>query len=156
MEQSREYLSFLLEDEEYGVHILDVKEVRGWSQVRRIPNSLPHMLGVLELRGEYIPIMDIRQCFGMPPATLTSMSVIIIVRDKQGISLGIVVDAVAEVHNLSTEQIKAPPGLHRREEWYMEGIASVNDRHVVLINLERLFDFDQLQQTAQPEIANED
>ncbi|ODQ00220.1 MULTISPECIES: chemotaxis protein CheW [Salinivibrio] len=156
MEQSREYLSFLLEDEEYGVHILDVKEVRGWSQVRRIPNSLPHMLGVLELRGEYIPIMDIRQCFGMPPATLTSMSVIIIVRDKQGISLGIVVDAVAEVHNLSTEQIKAPPGLHRREEWYMEGIASVNDRHVVLINLEQLFDFDQLQQTAQPEIANED
>lgn len=156
MEQSREYLSFLLEDEEYGVHILDVKEVRGWSQVRRIPNSLPHMLGVLELRGEYIPIMDIRQCFGMPPATLTSMSVIIIVRDKQGISLGIVVDAVAEVHNLTTEQIKAPPGLHRREEWYMEGIASVNDRHVVLINLEQLFDFDQLQQTAQPEIANED
>ncbi|OOF26135.1 chemotaxis protein CheW [Salinivibrio proteolyticus] len=156
MEQSREYLSFLLEDEEYGVHILDVKEVRGWSQVRRIPNSLPHMLGVLELRGEYIPIMDIRQCFGMPPATLTSMSVIIIVRDKQGISLGIVVDAVAEVHNLSSEQIKAPPGLHRREEWYMEGIASVNDRHVVLINLEQLFDFDQLQQTAQPEIANED
>ncbi|OOF12598.1 MULTISPECIES: chemotaxis protein CheW [Salinivibrio] len=156
MEQSREYLSFLLEDEEYGVHILDVKEVRGWSQVRRIPNSLPHMLGVLELRGEYIPIMDIRQCFGMPPATLTSMSVIIIVRDKQGISLGIVVDAVAEVHNLSKEHIKAPPGLHRREEWYMEGIASVNDRHVVLINLEQLFDFDQLQQTAQPEIANED
>ncbi|SIO04607.1 chemotaxis protein CheW [Salinivibrio sp. ES.052] len=156
MGQSREYLSFLLEDEEYGIHILDVKEVRGWSEVRRIPNSLPQMLGVLELRGEYIPIMDIRQCFGMPPATLTAMSVIIIVRNHRGVSLGIVVDAVAEVHNLETRQIKAPPGLHRREEWYMEGIASVNDRHMVLINLEQLFDFDHLQQSAQPESANED
>ncbi|WBA09071.1 chemotaxis protein CheW [Salinivibrio kushneri] len=156
MAQSREYLSFLLEDEEYGVHILDVKEVRGWSEVRRIPNTLPHMLGVLELRGEYIPIMDIRQCFGMTPATLSAMSVIIIVRNQQGVSLGIVVDAVAEVHNLEKEQIKAPPGLHQHDEWYMEGIASVNDRHLVLINLEQLFDFDQLQQSAQPESANED
>ncbi|OOE36283.1 MULTISPECIES: chemotaxis protein CheW [Salinivibrio] len=156
MTQSREYLSFLLEDEEYGVHILDVKEVRGWSDVRRIPNTLPHMLGVLERRGEYIPIMDIRQCFDMPPATISATSVIIIVRSQQGVSLGIVVDAVAEVHNLEEQQIKDPPGLHHQDEWYMEGIAAVNDRHLVLINLEQLFDFDQLQQSAQPESANED
>lgn len=155
-EETREYLSFLIDDEEYGVNILDVKEVRGWSDVRKIPNSEKYLLGVLELRGEYIPIVDLRQRFSMSAAVLNSTTVVIIVRNNQSSSLGIIVDAVAEVHQLPISKIKAPPGIDKYDERFIEGIASVNDRHVVLIKLEQLFDFDELQHVAQPEMASEE
>ena len=69
----QEFLSFVLGDDEYGVPILDVREVRGWSSVREVPNSPDYMLGVLEIRGEYVPIVDLRSRFGLPPAQILSL-----------------------------------------------------------------------------------
>ncbi len=154
-EEVKEFLSFLIDDEEYGVNILDVKEVRGWSDVRKLPNSESYLLGVLELRGEYIPIVDLRQRFNMEPAILCSTTVVVIVRNEEGQSLGIIVDAVAEVYQLSAGQIKAAPGYVKIDERFIEGIASVNGKHVVLIQLDTLFDFDELHEVAQPELVSE-
>lgn len=150
-----EYLSFLIEDEEYGLNILDVKEVRGWSDVRKLPNSASYLLGVLELRGEYIPIVDLRQRFNMSPSVLGKTTVVVIVKNGSGQSLGIIVDAVAEVYQLSAKQIKSAPGYAKVDERFIEGIASINGKHVVLIHLENLFDFDELQEVAQPDLLNE-
>ncbi|PKF50068.1 chemotaxis protein CheW [Enterovibrio nigricans] len=154
-DEIKEFLSFLIDGEEYGVNILDVKEVRGWSDVRKLPNSESHLLGVLELRGEYIPIVDLRQRFNMDAATLSKTTVVVIVRNESGQSLGIIVDAVAEVYQLSTAQIKAAPGYVKIDERFIEGIASVDSKHVVLIKLERLFDFDELHEVAQPDLVSE-
>ncbi|MBV7297851.1 chemotaxis protein CheW [Enterovibrio paralichthyis] len=150
-----EYLSFLIEDEEYGLNILDVKEVRGWSDVRKLPNSASYLLGVLELRGEYIPIVDLRQRFNMSPSVLGKTTVVVIVKNGSGQSLGIIVDAVAEVYQLSAKQIKSAPGYVKVDERFIEGIASIDGKHVVLIHLENLFDFDELQEVAQPDLLNE-
>ncbi|KXF80147.1 chemotaxis protein CheW [Enterovibrio coralii] len=154
-DEVKEFLSFLIDDEEYGVNILDVKEVRGWSDVRKLPNSESYLLGVLELRGEYIPIVDLRQRFNMEAATLSKTTVVVIVRNTSGQSLGIIVDAVAEVYQLSTSQIKSAPGYVKIDERFIEGIASVDSKHVVLIKLERLFDFDELHEVAQPDLVSE-
>ncbi|MDD1791939.1 chemotaxis protein CheW [Enterovibrio makurazakiensis] len=151
-----EYLSFLIDDEEYGLNILDVKEVRGWSEIRKLPNSESYLLGVLELRGEYIPIIDLRQRFNMSPSILSKTTVVVIVRNEQGQSLGIIVDAVAEVYQLSASQIKTAPSFVKIDERFIEGIASVSGNHVVLIQLERLFDFDVLHEVTQPDLVSED
>ncbi|WP_028023036.1 chemotaxis protein CheW [Enterovibrio calviensis] len=155
-EEVMEYLSFLIDDEEYGLNILDVKEVRGWSEIRKLPNSESYLLGVLELRGEYIPIIDLRQRFNMSPSVLSKTTVVVIVRNEQGQSLGIIVDAVAEVYQLSASQIKTAPSFVKIDERFIEGIASVSGNHVVLIQLERLFDFDVLHEVTQPDLVSED
>lgn len=155
-EEVMEYLSFLIDEEEYGLNILDVKEVRGWSEVRKLPNSESYLLGVLELRGEYIPIVDLRQRFSMDPSVLSKTTVVVIVRNAKGQSLGVIVDAVAEVYQLSESQIKSAPGFVKIDERYIEGIASVEGKHVVLIRLEKLFDFDELHEVTQPDLVSEE
>ncbi|WP_087022039.1 chemotaxis protein CheW [Thaumasiovibrio subtropicus] len=147
---TKEFLSFVLAEEEYAVDILDVREVRGWSDVRPIPNSPEFLLGVLELRGEYVPIVDLRSRFGMEPAVLNATTVVIVLNDANGKPLGIIVDAVSEVYPLSEEQIKPAPSLsvsidHR----YIVGITAVENGHVVLINLEALFDIGELNQLSE-------
>lgn len=153
-EVAKEYLSFLIDEDEYGVHILDVKEVRGWSaEVRSLPNTASYMLGVLELRGEYIPIVDLRQRLGMTAAVLNNTTVVVIVKNEEEQSLGIIVDAVAEVYQLTSEQIKSAPGYVKIDQKLIDGIASVDGRHVVLIHLDQLFDFDELHSVAQPDMS---
>ena len=88
---TQEFLSFILEEEEYGVPILDVREVRGWSEVREVPNSPEYLLGVLEIRGEYIPIVDLRMRFNLTPAAIGATTVVIVLNDAEKHPLGIIV-----------------------------------------------------------------
>ncbi|WP_100751718.1 chemotaxis protein CheW [Vibrio salilacus] len=149
---TKEFLSFLLEDEEYAVPILDVREVRGWTPVRKVPNSPNYMQGVLEIRGEYIPIVDLRLRFGLSDAEINATTVVIVLNDQQRHPLGIIVDGVSEVYSLTNEQIKPSPHVsvdvdHR----YVQGIVSVPNGHMVLINMQALFDTTELAQLSQTE-----
>lgn len=149
---TKEFLSFLLEDEEYAVPILDVREVRGWTPVRKVPNSPNYMQGVLEIRGEYIPIVDLRLRFGLSDAEINATTVVIVLNDQQRHPLGIIVDGVSEVYSLTNEQIKPSPHVsvdvdHR----YVQGIVSVPNGHMVLINMQALFDTTELAQPSQTE-----
>ncbi|MEF1256281.1 chemotaxis protein CheW [Vibrio sp. M260112] len=138
---TQEFLSFVLEGEEYGVPILDVREVRGWNPVREVPNSPAYMKGVLEIRGEYVPIVDLRMRFGLTPATIGVTTVVIVLNDTQKHPLGIIVDGVSEVYPLTEEQIKPSPHVSSDvDHSYVRGIASVSNGHLVLINLDALFD----------------
>lgn len=146
-QQMKEYLTFLINGEEYGVDILTVREVRGWSEVRAIPNMPAYLLGVLELRGEYIPIVDLRQRFQMSPAILSGTTVVVILKNEAEQSLGIIVDGVSEVYPLSPEQIKPAPAFGEpARQGFISGIVSVNQQHVVLLAIERLFDFELLEE----------
>ncbi|WP_394143572.1 chemotaxis protein CheW [Vibrio atypicus] len=142
---TEEFLSFVIADDEYGVPILDVREVRGWSPVREIPNSPDYMKGVLEIRGEYVPIVDLRMRFGLDPAVVGATTVVIVLNDAEKQPLGIIVDGVSEVYPLSEEQIKPPPHVSAEiDHSYVRGIASVPAGHLILIHLEALFDVSQL------------
>ncbi|WP_394246600.1 chemotaxis protein CheW [Vibrio profundi] len=142
---AEEYLSFILENEEYAVPILDVREVRGWNQVRSVPNSPEYLLGVLEIRGEYVPIVDLRMRFNLTPAVINATTVVIVLNDANKHPLGIIVDAVAEVYALEPTAIKPAPHMSLTlDESYIKGIASEANGHLIIINLEALFDVQEL------------
>ncbi|WP_428775807.1 chemotaxis protein CheW [Vibrio sp.] len=150
---TEEFLSFELDGDEYAVPILDVREVRGWSEVRQVPNSPEFLLGVLEIRGEYVPIVDLRMRFGLKPAEISPTTVVIVLNDSDRNPLGIIVDAVAEVYQLSAGEIKqAPSVIESVKQPYIKGIAAVKSGHLILINLEALFDIAELNQVADEQV----
>ncbi|XAW88480.1 chemotaxis protein CheW [Vibrio sp. CDRSL-10 TSBA] len=143
---SQEFLSFILAQDEYGVPILDVREVRGWSEVRSVPNGPDYLLGVLDIRGEYVPIVDLRRRFNLEPACISATTVVIVLNDCAKQPLGLIVDGVAEVYELSQQQIKPAPGLScSQPQPFIKGIASVKSGHLILIDVEALFDVSKLQ-----------
>ena len=98
--ETHQVLTFVLGAETYGVDILRVQEIRGWQAVTKIPNSPPHVLGVLNLRGSIVPIVDLRKRFSLEQAEYTSVTVIIVltVRSESGRrDFGVVVDGVSDV-----------------------------------------------------------
>ncbi|WP_047042461.1 chemotaxis protein CheW [Vibrio mexicanus] len=149
---AQEFLSFILNDEEYGVPILDVREVRGWSEIRVIPNSPDYLKGVLEIRGEYVPIVDLRMRFNLTPAEISSTTVVIVLNSEEKHPLGIIVDGVSEVYALMENEIKSAPHMSVTvDDSYIKGIASVESGHLILINLEALFDVAELNRTTTEE-----
>jgi purine-binding chemotaxis protein CheW len=104
-----EYLSFRLGREEYGIPILTVQEIRGYTEPTRLANAPPHQKGVVNLRGVIVPIVDLRTKLGMP-ATYNSVTATIVL-NIGGKVTGIVVDAVSDVLALTPAQIKQPPSL---------------------------------------------
>ncbi|MEZ8823924.1 chemotaxis protein CheW [Vibrio amylolyticus] len=147
--EKQEFLSFVLEDEEYGVPILDVREVRGWNAVREVPNSPDYLHGLLDIRGEYVPIVDLRMRFNLPPAVICSTTVVIVLNDANKHPLGVIVDAVSEVYDLSDEEIKPAPHVSVTvDQSYIKGIAAVESGHLILIKLEALFDIKELNNTS--------
>ncbi len=152
MMEHQEFLSFVLNNDEYAVPILDVREVRGWSDIRHVPNSPKFLLGVLEIRGEYVPIVDLRMRFGLQPAQISATTVVIVLNDTDKQPLGIIVDAVSEVYDLSIDSIKPAPKMSTSvEDSYIRGIVAIDKKHLILINLEALFDVAELNKTSTQE-----
>lgn len=134
-----QYLTFRLMNEEYGLDILCVQEIRGFSQVTPLPNSPPEVRGMMNLRGAVVPVIDMRMKFGMPSTEYTRFTVIIVtnIGDK---SIGLVVDAVSDVLHFSAAEIAPPPDFGSGVDTAnFRGIARSGERFVGLLNLERLF-----------------
>src|SRR5262245_62362537 len=139
---SKQVLTFTLGDETYGVDILRVQEIRGWSPVTRIPQSQPHVLGVLNLRGSIVPIVDLRMRFSLPRAQYSPLTVIIVlsVESAQGRrDCGLVVDGVSDVVDVATGEVKPAPELGREAGTeFIAGLAAVSGRMVMLLDIDRL------------------
>ncbi|QXC55361.1 chemotaxis protein CheW [Vibrio mimicus] len=141
----REFLSFILDDEEYGIPILEVREVRGWNPVRELPNAPPFVLGLLDIRGEYIPIVDLKNRLGLVPVEINATTVVVVINTANQQPLGLIVDAVAEVYALSDQEIKPAPSISTViGSQYVKGIAAIKNRHLVLIDIDALFDVNAL------------
>jgi len=107
-----QYLTFLLNGEQYGLSILAVQEIRGWEPVTRVPNSPAFVKGVVNIRGNIVPVFDLRLRFGLPTQAYTEETVVIVVRaGKPGNerSMGLVVDAVSDVLVVKDENISNTP-----------------------------------------------
>jgi purine-binding chemotaxis protein CheW len=139
---SRQVLTFSLGAEVYGVDILRVKEIRGWTPVTRIPQSPDAVLGVLNLRGLIVPILDLRVRFELESAEFTPLTVIIVLslRTETGHrECGIVVDNVNDVVDIATESIRPAPSLsvaHIGD--FIDGIATHDEQMLILLNAESL------------------
>lgn len=134
----REYLTFTLGAEEYGVDILKVQEIRGYDSVTRIPDAPDFIKGVINLRGTIVPVVDMRLKFKLARADYNEFTVMIILNIARRV-VGMVVDGVSDVMQLTAEQIRPAPefgsAINTR---YITGLGTLDQRMLILVDIERL------------------
>lgn len=141
----REFLTFRLGAEEYGIDILKAQEIRGWETPTAIANTPPFIKGVINLRGTIVPIVDMRIKFGLGDPKYDAFTVVIILSVARRV-LGIVVDAVSDVMTLAAEQIRPAPEFGgTMETRFITGLGTVGERMLILVDIERLMTSDDMQ-----------
>lgn len=155
-----QYLSFMLADEEYGVDILLVQEIKGWEGVTPMPNMPDYILGVINLRGTIVPVIDLRRFFELEKIPFGKTTVVIVVRvsdEEHGErTMGIVVDAVSEVHNIARAELKPAPdfgGACSTE--FIKGLATEGDRMLIMLDIDQLMNNGVLQALEQEQSLTE-
>lgn len=141
-------LTFILADEEYGVDILRVQEIKGWDSVTPIPNTPKHILGVINLRGTIVPIIDLRLRFSLQSIDYGPTTVVIMLKvksDGRVRTMGIVVDGVSDVYNLSQDAMKAPPDFGSVISVdFVKGLATVGENMVIVLDIDHLLNSNEL------------
>jgi len=135
---SDQFLTFTIQGEEYGIEILRVQEIKGFSRIRPIPNAPSYVKGVMNLRGTVVPIVDLRARFGMSEAEYNQFTVIIVVSVGSRV-VGLLVDAVSDVLNINRQQIEETPEMGSdTETGFFRGMGKVGEKLVLLLNVDRL------------------
>lgn len=133
-----EFLTFTLGEEEYGVDILKVQEIRGYDTVTKVPNAPAFIKGVINLRGTIVPVVDLRLKFNLQRAEYNEFTVMIILNVARRI-VGVVVDGVSDVMQLTPEQIRPAPefgsGINTK---FITGIGALEQRMLILMDIEKL------------------
>jgi len=144
---SAQYLTFDLAGEMYGVEILRVQEIRGWEKVRKIPNTPDYVKGALNLRGEVVPIVDLRVRFAMENVEYTPVTVVIVlcVQTEQGDNvIGVVADAVSDVLDIKASEIKEKPNLGAKiDTRFMRGMYVSKQHMIMLLDVDKLLNPDE-------------
>jgi purine-binding chemotaxis protein CheW len=138
MSETVQVVSFKLGSEEYGVDIAQVQEINRMVAVTHVPRAPQFMEGVINLRGQLIPIIDLRARFGMPRTEHTK-NTRIVVTEVGAKRVGMVVDSVSEVLRLATDQIEdAPEMITGVETEYIRGVGKIEDRLIILLDLAKI------------------
>lgn len=139
-----QFLTFVLGAEQYGVEILKVREIRGYSAVTPIPNTPAHIKGVINLRGTVVPVVDLRTKFSMDLTEYNKFTVIIVVTVGLKV-VGLVVDAVSDVLDIPGVEMRMTPDLGARVDTrFISGMATVGERMTVLLDIDRLLSEDEV------------
>ncbi|WP_404342339.1 chemotaxis protein CheW [Pseudoalteromonas mariniglutinosa] len=147
-EQYQQYLTFSLKEEYYGIAISSVKEIIEYRTITAIPLMPEFVKGVLNLRGEVVPVIDLSMRFGKPASEIRKRSCIVIIEityEEQIVLLGVVVDAVNEVVDITASQIDPPPtfGAKIRAE-FIKGVANVEEQFIVLLRMAKVLSIDEM------------
>lgn len=141
-EPMQQFITFTLGAEEYGVDIMMVREIKGWTEATTLPQSPPHVRGVINLRGVIIPILDLRARFGKGTTQTTPMHVVIIVKTGERTN-GLLVDAVSDIISVKPGAVRPVPEMGiLAEENFLDGLVALDQRMVTLVSLERLLGSD--------------
>ncbi len=142
------YLTFTLDEEEYGIGILKVKEIIGMMPITLVPRTPPFVKGVINLRGKVIPVIDLRLKFDMGEIPYTERTCIIVVEidaDDATVLIGIVVDAVSEVLNIQESEIEETPAFGTRLDTdYILGMAKTEGSVKILLNIDKVLSTEEL------------
>ena len=142
-----QFLTFQLGEELYGVDILRVQEIKGYTAVTKIPNTPAHIKGVLNLRGTIVPIVELRTKFGMQTIDYTMFTVIVVVVVREKI-MGLVVDAVSDVLNIDKKDIQPAPQFGAKVDVsFLNGIGKSGDKLIALLDMDRLLSDDDVPDT---------
>jgi purine-binding chemotaxis protein CheW len=137
-QRSQQFLTFLLDEQEYGLEIFKIREIRGYAPITPIPNVPPHVRGVMNLRGTVLPVVDLRMKFHLPPVEYNKYTVIVIatVADK---TVGLLVDAVSDVLMVAQDAIRDAPDFGAAVDTrFINGVFQSRERLTVALNLEEL------------------
>ena len=133
-----QYITFTVNNEEYGIDIMSVLEIKGWTDTTRLPNQPDYLRGVLNLRGAIVPIIDLRHRFGEGQTEASSTNVVIIVSIQQRY-IGILVDAVSDIMTVSQKDIQDIPNIDgSTRENFLSGLVTLNERMVAILELSQL------------------
>lgn len=136
--QVSQYLTLNLGKEEYAVDILSVREIRGWTPVTRIPQAPTYLLGVLNLRGAVVPVLDLRMRFGLEQVEYNANTVTVIITIENRL-FGVVADAVSDVLDVSPSDIRAVPDMGASvDTQYLKGLTALGERMVLLLDADKL------------------
>ncbi len=146
--QDNRYLTFRLGNEDFGIEIRHVLEIIGIQKVTEVPDMPDFVKGVINLRGQVIPVMDVRMRFKMESREYDDRTCVIVVTIKE-VQVGLIVDIVKEVRDIPEENVSAPPrvgkGSHQR---YIKGLGKVDDEVKILLDVEKLLFEEELEQLA--------
>jgi purine-binding chemotaxis protein CheW len=136
-----QFLTFALGAEEYGVEILKIQEIKGFSQMTALPNAPAYVKGVLNLRGTIVPILDLRKKFHLPDVEHTQFTVIVVVQ-VQGKTMGFLVDGVSDVLTVAADAIQPTPDLHGQiDTTFLTGLAPTGEhgeKLVILLDIDKV------------------
>jgi len=141
-DSTHQYLSFFLGAEEYATDILSVQEIKGWDTVTRVPYTPDYILGVINLRGAIVPVIDLRVRFSLESAKFEAATVVIVVHvagTRGERIVGLVVDAVSDVYSVAGVNIQAPPDVMGSvDHMFVVGLAKLEEKLVIILDIERL------------------
>lgn len=143
-----QWVTFRLEEETYGINVMQVQEVLRISEIAPVPGAPDYVLGIINLRGNVVTVIDTRKRFGLPPGELDDNSRIVIIETQSQI-FGILVDSVAEVVELRRSEIDMAPNVGNEESArYIQGVATVDDVLLILVDLNKLLSDEEWEEMA--------
>ena len=136
-------VTFHLEKESYGINVMQVQEVLRVSEIAPVPGAPPYVLGIINLRGNVVTVIDTRSKFGLPPGDIDDSSRIVII-ESEGQVVGILVDSVAEVVELHASEIDSAPNVGNDESSkYIQGVATRDSNLLIVVDLNKLLSEDE-------------
>ncbi|HEX3661419.1 MAG TPA: chemotaxis protein CheW [Acidobacteriaceae bacterium] len=138
LQSSHQFLTFLLEEREYGLELFRIQEICGYAPITPIPNLPPHVRGVMNLRGTVLPVIDLRMKFRLPEVEYSKFTVIVIAMIEKK-TVGLLVDAVSDVLQVKEEEMRSPPDFGAAvDTGFINGVFQTRDHLAVALNLEKL------------------
>lgn len=135
----REYVIFQIEGEYYGINIHNVENIEKQAEITRVPHVKPYIKGIINLRGNVIPVVDLRKRFGLPEREFDDEMRIIIV-NYEDFQIGMIVDSSSETLQLSEERVDKAPNIKTNiNEEYVKDVGKHNDRIIMLLDLAKVF-----------------
>lgn len=135
-------LTFFLDGQEYGVDILRVQEIRGWSEPMPIPNAPSYIKGVINIRGDVVPIADLGQRIGVRTKTYGATTAVVVLRvhiKNRERTMGIIVDAMSDVTSVPCEALKPPPTFDSSDDELTKYIATVGEKMITILDVDHIF-----------------
>jgi purine-binding chemotaxis protein CheW len=143
------YLTFQLASEEFGIRVLKVREIMGVQEITAVPRTPAHVKGVINLRGKVIPVIDLRLKFGLPPEEYTQRTCIIVTQvqgENCTLQMGVVVDGVSEVLNLTGQEVEDTPDFGDSDATqYLLGMAKVKGKVKILLDIDKVLSAQEIQ-----------
>ncbi len=153
-ENAEQYLTFVLAGEEYAIDILRVQEIKGWDKVTTLPRTPDYLQGVINLRGTIVPIVDLRKRFNLTEIDYGPTTVVIVLKvfgEEHDRIMGIIVDAVSDVHNLKHDSIRPAPEIKGHvDNRFVNGLTTINNKMVVLMDIDALMNSAEMDEVEQP------